>query len=75
MKGDHGSSIFNMQVVYYLHPLTSSENQGIGRISGDPLPPFKPIWAESPPSPLGYVLHPMQKMNQRPASEKLYFSL
>ena len=49
MKGDHGSSIFNRQVVYYLHPLTSSENQGVGRISGDPLPPFKPIWAESPP--------------------------
>ena len=53
MKGDHGSSIFNRQVVYYLHPLTSSENQGVGRISGDPLPPFKPIWAEPPPLPPG----------------------
>ena len=71
MKGDPGYSIFSMPVVYgcYLHPLTSSEKQVIGRISGDPLPPFKPIWAESPPSPLGYVLHPMQRMDQRPASE------
>jgi hypothetical protein len=30
---------------YYLHLLTSSENQVTGRISGDPLPPFKPTWA------------------------------
>jgi len=60
---------------YYLHLLTSSENQVTGRISGDPLPPFKPTWAEPPPSPLGHVLHPMQKMSQRPASEKSYFSL
>jgi hypothetical protein len=75
MKGDPGSSIFNKLVVYYLHLLTSSENQVTGRISGDPLPPFKPIWAEPPPSPLGYMLHPLQKMKERPASEKSYFGL
>ena len=69
MKGDHGSSIFNRQVVYYLHPLTSSENQVTGRISGDPLPPFKPIWAE--PLPLGYIPRPLQKMKERPASVEI----
>jgi len=42
MKGDPRSSIFSMLVVYYLHLLTSSQNQVTGRISGDPLPPFKP---------------------------------
>ncbi len=42
-KEDPGSSIFSMLVVYgyYLHFLTSSENQVTGRISGDPLPPFQ----------------------------------
>ena len=75
-KEDPGSSIFSMLVVYwyYLHLLTSSENQVTGRISGDPLPPFKPRWAEPPP-PLGYIPRPLQKMNQRPASEKSHFSL
>jgi len=58
MKGDHGSSIFNRQVVYYLHPLTSSENQGVGRISGDPLPPFQPSWAEPPSLPPGVCTPP-----------------
>ena len=55
MKGDPGYSIFSMPVVYgyYLHPLTSSEKQVIGRISGDPLPPFKPTWAEPHPLPPG----------------------
>ena len=55
MKGDPGYSIFSMPVVYgsYLHPLTSSEKQVIGRISGDPLPPFKPPWAEPPSLPPG----------------------
>ena len=55
MKGDPGYSIFSMPVVYgyYLHPLTSSEKQVIGRISGDPLPPFKPTWAEPPSLPPG----------------------
>jgi hypothetical protein len=42
-KEDPGSSIFSMLVVYgfYLHLLTSSENQVAGRISGDPLPPLQ----------------------------------
>ena len=55
MKGDPGSPIFSMPMVYgyYLHPLTSSEKQVIGRISGDPLPPFKPTWAEPPSLPPG----------------------
>ncbi len=77
MKGDPGSSIFSMLVVYgyYLHLLTSSQNQVTGRISGDPLPPFKPTWAEPTPSPLGYIPRPLQKMKERPASEKSYFGL
>ncbi len=60
MKGDPGSSIFSMLVVngYYLHPLTSSENQVAGRISGDPLPPFKPTWAEPPSLPPGVPTPP-----------------
>ncbi len=43
MKGDPGYSIFSMPVVYgyYLHPLTSSENQVAIRISGNPLPPAR----------------------------------
>ena len=55
MKRDPGYSIFSMPVVYgyYLHPLTSSEKRVIGRISGDPLPPFKPPWAEPPSLPPG----------------------
>ena len=75
MKEDPGSSIFGMLVVYYLHLLTSSKNQVTGRISGDPLPPFKPAWAEPPPSPLGYIPRPLQKMKERPASEKSYFGI
>ena len=61
MKGDPGSSIFIMLVVYrcHLHLLTSSENQVTGRISGDPLPPFKPIWAE--PLPPGVHTTPPAK--------------
>ena len=61
MKRDHGSSIFNRQVVYYLHPLTSSRKQVTGRINGYPFPPFQPSWAE-PPSlpPLGYMPRPLQ---------------
>ncbi len=41
MKGDPVSSIFSMLVVYgyYLHLLTSSQNQVTGRTSGDPLHP------------------------------------
>ncbi len=50
-KEDPGSSIFSMLVVYFLHLLTSSKNQVTGRISGDPLPPFKPTWSEPPPPP------------------------
>jgi hypothetical protein len=61
MKGDPGSSIFNMLLVYYLHLLTSSENQVTGRISGDPLPPFKPIWAEPPSLPPGVRAPPPAK--------------
>jgi len=63
MKGDPGYSIFSMPVVYgyYLHPLTSSENQVAGRISGDPLPPFKPTWAEPPSLPPGVRAPPHAK--------------
>ncbi len=61
MKGDHGSSIFNRQVVNYLHPLTSSENQGVGRISGDPFPPFQPSWAEPPSFSPGVCTPPSAK--------------
>jgi len=62
-KEDPGSSIFSMLVVYgyYLHLLTSSENQVTGRISGDPLPPFKPTWAEPPPLPPGVRTPPPAK--------------
>ena len=61
MKGDPGSSIFSMLVVYYLHLLTSSKNQVTGRISGDPLPPFKPTWSEPPPLPPGVHTPPPAK--------------
>ena len=63
MKGDPGYSIFSTPVVYgcYLHPLTSSEKQVIGRISGDPLPPFKPPWAEPPSLPPGVRTPPPAK--------------
>ena len=62
MKGDPGYSIFSMPVVYgyYLHPLTSSEKQVIVGISGDPLPPFKPPWAEPPSLPPGVHTPPLQ---------------
>ncbi len=62
-KEDPGSSIFSMLMVYgcYLHLLTSSENQVTGRISGDPLPPFKPIWTEPPPLPPGVRAPPHAK--------------
>jgi hypothetical protein len=53
MKGDHGSSIFNRQVVYHLNPLTSSENQGVEGLVGTPSPPLKPSWAEPPSLPPG----------------------
>ncbi len=36
---------------YYLHLLTSSQNQVTGRTSGDPLPPPRPAWAKAPPPP------------------------
>jgi hypothetical protein len=51
MKGDPGSSIFSMLVVYYLHLLTYSQNQVTERTSVGPLPPFKPTWGEPPPPP------------------------
>ena len=62
-KEDPGSSIFSMLVVYgyYLHLLTSSENQVTGRIRGDPLPPFRPTWAEPPPLPPGVRTPPLAK--------------
>ena len=52
MKGDPGYSIFSMLLVYryYLHLLTSSQNQVT---SGDPLPPpLRPAWAKHPLLPL-----------------------
>jgi hypothetical protein len=62
-KEDPGSSIFSMLMVYgcHLHLLTSSEKQVTGRISGDPLPPFKPIWAEPHPLPPGVRAPPHAK--------------
>ncbi len=74
-KEDPGSYIFGMLVVYYLHLLTSSKNQVTRRISGDPLPPSNQPGLSPPPHPLGYMLHPLQKMKERPASEKSYFGL
>jgi hypothetical protein len=56
MKGDPGSSIFSMPMVYgyYLHPLTSSEKQVTGRINGDPLPPLHTNMGRAPrPPPWG----------------------
>jgi hypothetical protein len=53
MKGDHGSSIFNRQVVYYLNLLTFSRKRVTGRINGYPFPPFQPSWAEPPSLPPG----------------------
>ena len=58
MKGDHGSSIFNRQVVYYLNLLTSSRKQMTGRINGYPFPPFQPSWAEPPSLPPGVCTPP-----------------
>ncbi len=51
MKKDPGYSIFSMLVVYgyYLHLLTSSQNQVTGRTSGGPSPPLRPAWAKPPP--------------------------
>ena len=60
MKGDHGSSIFNRQVVYHLNPLTSSENQGVEGLVGTPSPPSNQAGPSPPPSPLGYVPRPLQ---------------
>jgi hypothetical protein len=77
MKEDPRSSIFSMLVVYgyYLHLLTSSENQVTGRTSGDPLPPLRPAWAKHPLLPSWYLPRPLQKMKERPDSENSYFGL
>ena len=60
MKKDPGYSIFSMPVEYgyYLHLLTTSEKRVIGRISENPLPPFKPPWAEPPSLPPGVCTPP-----------------
>ncbi len=78
MKGDPGYSIFSMPVVYgyYLHPLTSSENQVAIRISGDPLPPLQTNMGRAPlPPPWGTYPAPCKQTKERPASEKSYFGL
>jgi hypothetical protein len=74
---DPGSSIFSMLMVYgcYLHLLTFSGKQVTGRINGDPFPPSNQAGLSPPPSPLGYVPRPLQRMGQRSASEKSDFSL
>jgi hypothetical protein len=41
----------------------------LGGLVGTPSPPSNQSGLSPPPSPLGYVLHPMQRMNQRPAYE------
>jgi hypothetical protein len=51
MKGDPGSSIFSMLVVYYLYLLTSSQNLVTGGLVGTPSPPSNQPGL--PPSPLG----------------------
>ena len=70
---DPWSSIFSMLVVngYYLHPLTSSENQVAGRISGDPLPPFQPSWAEPPSLPPGVCTPPPANRPRRGWPQKI----
>jgi len=76
-KEDPGSSIFSMLVVdgYYLHLFTSSQNQVTGRTSGDLLPPSDQPGLRTPSSPFWYLPRPLQKMKERPASEKSYFGL
>ena len=71
MKGDHGSSIFNRQVVYYLHPLTSSRKQVTGRINGHPFPPFQPSWAEPPSLPPGVCTPPPANRPRRGRPQKI----
>jgi hypothetical protein len=46
---------------YYLHLLTSSENQVTGRISGDPLPPSNQHGLSPPPLPPGVRTPPPAK--------------
>jgi hypothetical protein len=63
-KEDPGSSIFSMLVVYgyYLHLLTSSQNQVTGKTSVDPFPPPSNQPGLSPhPLPPGYLLHHLQR--------------
>jgi hypothetical protein len=72
---DPWSSILSMLMVYYLHPLTSSENQGVEGLVGIPSPPSNQAGPSPPPSPLGYVPRPLQWMGHRSASEKSHFSL
>ena len=54
MRRDHGSSIFNKQVVYYLHLLTFSRKPVTGRINGYPFPPLPTKLGRTPlPPPWG----------------------
>ncbi len=71
MKGDHGSSIFNRQVVYYLNPLTSSENQGVEGLVGTPSPPVQPSWAEPPSLPPGVCTPPPANRPRRGQPQKI----
>ena len=71
MKGDHGSSIFNRQVVYYLNLLTSSRKQMTGRINGHPFPPFQPSWAEPPSLPPGVCTPPPANRPRRGRPQKI----
>ena len=71
MKGDHGSSIFNRQVVYYLHLLTFSRKQVTGRINGYPFPPFQPSWAEPPSLPPGVCTPPPATRPRRGRPQKV----
>jgi hypothetical protein len=64
MKEDPGSSIFSMLVVYgyYLCLLPLFSEPGDWKDQCGPLPPpLRPTWAKPPPSPLGYLLHPLQR--------------
>jgi hypothetical protein len=75
MKGDHGSSIFNRQVVYHLNPLTSSENQGVEGLVRTPSPPSTKLGRAPLPPPWGTYPAPCKQTKERPASEKSHFSL
>jgi hypothetical protein len=65
MKEDPGSSMFSMLVVYgyylYLLPLFSEPGDWKNQCGPHPPPSDQPGLSTPPPSPLGYLLHPLQR--------------